>query len=185
MANNKNSKKIDKKNPAKKEPSLAGIKNETKQGIMAVTFFVLAAIFSLASLSKAGVVGDKIFSWLSVLFGIGYYLIPLFFFLLSVSFLKAEEREFNKIKLTGGILFFISGLGLTDLISKTYWTAQGGWFGWLISTPLSKLFGFYASVIILVAILIISCLILFETKLTVDSLFFWRKWKKEKVSQIR
>ncbi|MFA6430687.1 MAG: DNA translocase FtsK 4TM domain-containing protein [Candidatus Paceibacterota bacterium] len=180
MAKNKNNKKIEKKNPVKKD-SVGGIKNETKQGIMAVTFFVLAAIFTLASLSKAGVVGDKVFSWLTVLFGVGYYLIPIFFFLLSISFLKAEEREFNKIKLIGGILFFISGLGLTDLISKTYWTAKGGWFGWLISTPLFKLFGFYASVIILVAILIISCLILFETKLTVESLFFWRKWKKEKI----
>ncbi|MFA6227309.1 MAG: DNA translocase FtsK 4TM domain-containing protein [Candidatus Paceibacterota bacterium] len=155
-----------------------GVKNETKQGIWAVTFFVLAAIFTLASLSKAGVVGDKIYYILSVLLGIGYFLIPLFFFLLSVSFLKAEEREFNKLKVTGGIFFFISGLGLIDLVSKTYWIAQGGKIGWLISTPLLKLFGFYASTIILVAVLIISCLVLFETKLTVESILFWRKWKK-------
>jgi len=182
MAKNKNNKKIEKKNSGTKE-SFGGIKSETKQGILAVTFFVLAAIFALASFAKAGVVGDKIFYILTILFGIGYYLIPLFFFLLAISFFKAEEREFNKIKLVGGLLFFISGLGLTDLISKTYWTAQGGWFGWLISTPLSALFGLYASIIILVAILIISCLVLFETKLTVESLFFWRKWKKEKVEK--
>ena len=156
-----------------------GVKNETKQGIMAVVFFVLAAIFTLASLSKAGWVGDQFFHILSILLGIGYFLIPLFFFLLSISFLKAEEREFNKIKITGGIFFFISGLGLIDLISKTYWTAQGGKIGWLISTPLSKLFGFYASTIILVAVLIISCLIIFETKLTVNSIFFWRRWSKK------
>jgi S-DNA-T family DNA segregation ATPase FtsK/SpoIIIE len=162
----------------KKSGSLHGIKSETKQGIMAVIFFVLAAIFTLASLAKAGWVGDKIYHLLSILLGIGYFLIPLFFFLLSVSFLKAEEREFNKLKVTGGLFFFISGLGLIDLISKTYWTAQGGQIGWLISTPLLRLFGFYASVIILIAVLIISCLILFETKLTVESILFWRKWKK-------
>ena len=155
-----------------------GVKNETKQAIMAVVFFVLAAIFTLASLGKAGPVGTQTFYILSVLLGIGYFLIPLFFFLLSVSFLKAEEREFNKLKIAGGILFFISGLGLIDLISKNYWTAQGGKIGWLISTPLSSLFGFYASTIILVAILIISCLIIFETKLTVNSIFFWRRWNK-------
>jgi S-DNA-T family DNA segregation ATPase FtsK/SpoIIIE len=157
----------------------SSVKNETKQGIMAILFFVLAAIFTLASLSKAGFVGDQLYTAFSYLFGVGYFLIPLFFFLLSVSFLKAEERDFNKLKVFGGILFFVSGLGLIDLISKTYWTAQGGKVGWLISTPLLKLFGFYASTIILVAVLVISCLIIFETKLTVESLLFWRR--KEKV----
>lgn len=175
MANNKKSEKENNKNGVFKS-----VKNETKQGILAVTFFVLAAIFSLASLGKAGPVGDAVFAFLKNLLGIGYFLIPLFFFLLSVSFLKAEEREFNKLKLTGGIFFFISGLGLIDLVSKTYWTAQGGKIGWIISTPLLKLFSFYASIIILIAILVISCLILFETRLTVESILFWKKWGKAK-----
>ena len=155
------------------------VKNETKQAIMAVIFFVLASLFLLASLSKAGVVGNSIYSFFNYLLGIGYFLIPTFFFLLSVSFLKDEERDFNKLKIIGGIFFFISGLGLIDLISKIYWTAQGGKVGWLISTPLLKLFGQTASLIILFALLIISCLIIFETKITTESLFFWRRWFKK------
>jgi len=159
---------------------LSKIKDDTKQGISAVIFFVLSAIFILAAFQKAGVVGDEIYKLLSILLGIGYCLIPIFFILLSISFLKAEEREFNNTKVFGGILFFISGLGLIDLISATYWTAKGGKIGWLISTPLLRFFGFYASVIILIAVLIISCLILFETKLTVESILFWEKFKKDK-----
>jgi len=152
------------------------IKSDTKQAIMAVVFFVLASLFLLASLSKAGVVGNSVYFFFTYLLGIGYFLIPTFFFLLSVSFLRDEERSFNKLKIVGGIFFFASGLGLIDLVSKIYFTAQGGKIGWIISTPLLKFFGQTASLIILSALLIISCLILFETKLTSDSLFFWRRW---------
>lgn len=155
------------------------IKSETKQGIIAVTFFVLFLIFILSPFGKAGMVGNQIYSLLSILLGIGYYLIPLFFLMLSISFFKAEEKEFNKLKVIGGLLFFVSGLGLIDLISKTYWTAQGGKLGWLISTPLLHLFGFYASAIILLAIAVIACLIVFETRLTIQSILFWRKWQKK------
>ncbi|MCX6717469.1 MAG: DNA translocase FtsK 4TM domain-containing protein [Candidatus Taylorbacteria bacterium] len=171
------SKQKDKK--IKKTGFWDSVKTETKQGILAILFFVLSAIFTLASLGKAGFVGIQVYTFLNMLLGIGYFLIPLLFLLLSISFLKSEERNFNKMKLTGGIFFFISGLGLIDLISKTYWTAQGGKVGWLISTPLLKLFGFYASTIILIALLVISCLILFETKLTIESILFWRRWRKD------
>ncbi len=173
---------------ALKEGTLSSIKNETKQGIFAVAFFVLAAIFILASIKTgsvgnevyyAGPVGKEVYHLLSILLGIGYFLLPLFFLMLSISFFKKEERDFNKIKFFGGILFFVSGLGIIDLISKQYWTAQGGQLGWLISTPLFKMFGYYASAIILIALLVISCLVLFETRITVDSIMFWRKNKEE------
>jgi len=177
MASKQKDKKI------KKPEILGGLKAETKQGILAVIFFVLTIIFTLASMGKSGFVGDQIYYFLTILLGIGYFLIPLFFLLLSISFLKSEERNFNKLKLIGGILFFVSGLGLIDLISREYFTAEGGLVGKFISMPIDKMFGFYASSVILVAILIVSCLILFETKLTVESILFWRKWKKEEVDE--
>jgi len=182
------SKNKDRKNNSKsssKENILSSIKNETKQGIFAVAFFVLAIIFILASITNAdggsfaGPVGKEVYHLLSVFLGIGYFLLPLFFLMLSISFFKAEERNLNKLKIFGGIIFFISGLGLIDLVSTQYWTAQGGQLGWVISTPLLKMFGFYASAIILLALLIISCLILFETKFTIESIMFWKKWDKE------
>jgi len=190
MASKIKDKKIQKTNSKSipKEAIFGSIKNETKQGIFAVTFFVLAIIFTLASITTgavgkevyyAGPVGKEVYHLLSILLGIGYFLIPIFFLMLSVSFFKTEERNFNKIKFLGGVLFFVSGLGMIDLISKQYWTARGGKIGWIISTPLFNMFGFYASVIILLALLVISCLILFETRITVDSIMFWRKQKEE------
>lgn len=168
---------------SEKEGVMSSIKNETKQAIYAISFLLLSIIFILSSVGYAGPVGKEVYHLLSVLLGIGYFLLPIFFLMLSISFFKAEEKEFNKIKVFGGVLFFVSGLGLIDLVSKNYWPAsvtyQGGWLGWLISTPLLKMFGFQASVIILLAILIISCLVLFETKITVESLMFWRKNKDD------
>ncbi|TSC65747.1 MAG: Uncharacterized protein G01um101477_352, partial [Candidatus Doudnabacteria bacterium Gr01-1014_77] len=167
---------------------LSSIKNETKQGIFAVAFFVLSIIFILASIKTgsvgaevyyAGPVGKEVYRLLSILLGIGYFLIPIFFLLLSISFFKKEERNFNNIKFLGGVLFFVSGLGIIDLVSRQYWTARGGQLGWVISTPLLNMFGFYTSGIILIALLIISCLVLFETRITVDSILFWRKSKVE------
>ena len=168
-----------------KENILSGIKHQTRQGIFAVVFIVLAIIFILASINNsdggsfAGPVGKEIFKILFLFLGIGYFLLPVFFLMLGISFFKAEEKNLNKLKIFGGLFFFISGLGLINLISTQYWIAQGGYVGWVISTPLLKMFGFYASAIILIALLIISFLILFETKLTIDSLMFWKKKEKE------
>ena len=179
MAAKQKEKPVKKNDP--KTSSWSRIKSETKQAIIAITFLVLFVIFLLSAFGKAGMVGDQIYHYLSELLGIGYYLIPLFFLMLSISFFRSEEKEFNRIKVVGGLLFFISGLGLIDLVSRTYWTAAGGWLGHIISSPLLNLFSFVASTIILLALVIISCLILFETRVTVESILFWKKWQKKDV----
>ncbi|MGB8815808.1 MAG: DNA translocase FtsK 4TM domain-containing protein [Minisyncoccia bacterium] len=172
--------KSSQKKGAKKD-FITGLKNETKQGIFAIMFFVIAILFSLAPLQKAGVVGEKTYTIFSYLLGIGYFLIPILFLMLSISFLLNEERVLNKLKITGGILFFISSLGIIDAISRTYFVvAKGGLLGKFISLPLLKLFGLSATLVILIAVLIISILVLFETKFTIDTIFFWRRWKKNR-----
>lgn len=174
-----------KEKPVKKNDSKMSswdkIKGETKQAIIAITFLALFVIFLLSAFGKAGMVGDQIYHYLSLLLGIGYYLIPLFFLMLSISFFRSEEKEFNRIKIAGGLLFFVSGLGLIDLVSRTYWTADGGWLGHIISTPLLNLFSFTASVIILLALIIIACLILFETRVTIESILFGKNGRKKKL----
>jgi S-DNA-T family DNA segregation ATPase FtsK/SpoIIIE len=169
-----------KKEDKKKNDSIGTfVKRETKQGILTVVFFVLAAIFVLAPLSRAGLVGSELYLVFSKLFGIGYYLIPIFFLSLSISFFRSEEQDFTKLKVFGGIFFFVSGLGIIDALFL-----KGGLVGSFISTPLLRLFSFDAALIILFALLIVSCLVLFETKLTVESLLFWKKkGKAEKESK--
>lgn len=171
-----------KKIPAVPLPSnpLKNLKRETKHSIMAIVFFLLAVLTILASLDLSGVVGQtfyKGFEWLS---GVGYFLLPVIFILLAISFLKQEEREFNGLKTTGAILLFISGLGVISSLARILeWTRDGGHIGKLISSLFFYLFGSTASLIILSAFIIISCLILLEAELTMDTLCFWRRFRKE------
>ena len=73
-------KKNKKINPrSSNENILSGIKHQTRQGIFAVIFIVLAIIFVLASINNsdggsfAGPVGQEIYKILSLFLGIGYF----------------------------------------------------------------------------------------------------------------
>lgn len=160
-------------NPLKK------LKKETRHSILAVTFFLLAILFILASFELFGPVGDKLFSGLTWLSGMGYYLLPILFVMLSISFLKKEEREFSGLRTVGALLFFLAGLGILSTLAKILtWTHDGGNIGTAISGLSVWLFGSTATLIILSAVIIISCLILFESELTIDTLCFWRRFRK-------
>ncbi len=176
-------KKMVKKNKkeAREESSkpsvLSHMKDETKQGIYMVVFFLLALLTALAAFHGAGPVGEKILTGLKYLFGIGYYLLPLVFFILGISFLKTEKRNFQTLKTIGGVIFLLSSLGIIDLVArKPEGITDGGIIGWLVASPMDYLFAFWASLIIFIALIIISCLVLFETKFTIDTLCFWKRF---------
>lgn len=151
---------------------LGELKDETIQAILAVIFFVLAFLVLLAAFGKAGYVGTHIYSFFKKLFGVGYFLIPIFFIMLGITYLKELDRKFELTKIGGAVLFFVSGLGLTNLLPH----APGGIVGNWISGPLLNLFDLYATIILLFAILIISFIVTFETKITLDTILFWRRF---------
>jgi len=100
--------------------------------------------------------------------------------MLTISFLKQEEREFSGMKTIGALLFFISGLGIISTLANILeWTRNGGKIGEVISGLFMWLFGSTATLIILSALVIIAGLILFESQLTVDTLCFWRRFRKD------
>lgn len=143
-----------------KIPSLFdGLSEETLHGVWAIFFFVLAIFFSLAALSWAGVVGSSVFTSLNMLFGIGYYLIPLLFLMIAISYAGSLRKQLGGLRIFGSILFFISSLAFIDLIFES----GGGLVGKYISSPLSSLFD-KATGVILIALIIISVLILFDLR---------------------
>lgn len=138
------------------------IKKETKDGIIAISLFLLMTLSMLASFDKAGMVGKFLFNYLSKLLGVGYYLIPIASLILGISFIKnIEDRKFALHRLLGTLIFFFAGLGIIDIVF-----GNGGIIGKYISAPTMKLFDFYAGITILCALLIASVLIIFESKLT-------------------
>lgn len=140
---------------------------ETVQGVSAIVFFVLAIFTSLAIWEKAGIVGHYTFSLFSYLIGVGYYLLPLIFFVLGLTFIRNLHRSFDSAKLYGAIIFLFSILGIIDIVS----TGSSGKVGALVAYPLVKLFEQTASLVFLSALVIISILIAFNEELDLKNLF--------------
>lgn len=157
---------------------VSGLKDETRHAVFSIIFFVFAILFILASLDKAGLVGHYIFIWLSALFGIGYFILPILLILLAISFLKETRPNFALSTGGGALLFMLSTLGIIDIISKN---ASGGIVGKIVSVPVLKLFDTTAGLILLIAILAVSFLIMFDTRPRLEPLILlFKKLFKQK-----
>ena len=139
----------------------SNLKTETKHGIWAVVFFVLALVLFMASFGMAGVAGGFFYKILHYLLGVGYVLLPTLFLLLGISFLNSGRPNIGWTRTISSFLFLLSGLGMIDIASSEH---SGGFLGKILAIPLVSLFDIYASVIFLGALLIISLLVMFDTK---------------------
>lgn len=146
-------------------PSLLEITSrETRNAILGVVSIVVAVILLLAAFGIGGQVGGVIYRFFTYLFGVGYYLISIVFILLAISLFRSEERDFAKRQIIGSVLLFISSLGLVDLVLGS----RGGVVGHFISSPLVSLFETVVSGIVLVALVVISVLVIFDTSIRLD-----------------
>ena len=169
--------KNNKKGNRDAEPGLVKLKDETVSWIFAVSFFVLFIIFILAPLGMAGGVGNKVYDVLKVLFGLGYFLLPLLSILLSISFAKSIKHSFGTIRAIGAGIFFFSSLALLDLT----FLGKGGFVGEILQKPLVKLFDVYATSVILGALIIISILVIFDAAINFSSVLnIFRREKENK-----
>lgn len=164
------------------------LKEETSHGILATCFFIVGFFFLLASFDKAGIAGIYSYSTLSVIFGLGYFLIPALFFLLSISYFLSHEKRFPISRILGSLLFFVSGLGILSLTHEK----RGGVIGDMIAKPMLAYFDLYAG-FLLVGLLAISSLIIFNTRpnrthfenISNSIVFFFQKiFRAKKASEV-
>ena len=166
--------------PKKKKLDL---KDETKQGVLAIIALVLAIFFLLSSAGIAGGAGRMLYKVGSSIFGYGYFLFPLCLILLGLSFLRPVRPNIISNRLIGGLILFLGSLGL---ISILFADRAGGFVGYWLAFPLLKLFDVYTSIIFLSAIIVIAALIVFDTTFTLEWRLFgrhcrdwWPRRKKE------
>ncbi len=143
------------------------LKKETAQGIYAIIFFILGVFLILAAFEGAGVVGNTTYKFLSALFGIGYFIIPILFFLMSASYIRYLSSSFGILKKVSAIIFFLAGIGLVDATVAGY----GGAFGGMIASPLIGLLDIFVTLLVLWGLVIASLLILLDAKLPPLSFF--------------
>ncbi len=148
---------------------------EVKKTIVLVTFLGLTIIFIISALGKGGSLGLFIYKSLSNLFSLGYYLLPLIFFLIAFSLVGKVGRNFAfGFTLLSGFVFLISSLGFFEIIIP----GSGGFLGSIIGN-LKTPFGLINALVISLMLMVISFLIMINRPLKLP------KFKKgqEKTSQ--
>ncbi len=149
----------------KKVEQKGRLKEETKHTVVGVVFLVLSLFFVIAGFGSGGIVGSSTKELLSYLFGIGYALAPIFFAVLGITFMRIGRPSVAYMKIVGSLLFLVGALGLVDV--ATVDTHRGGvigqFFAYIFVTPFDTL----GAILFLGAFLIISIIILFDTRPTI------------------
>lgn len=145
------------------------ISQETKNGIWAIVSFSLSVLTILGFVGKGGKVGNLFTELSQTLFGWGFFIIPVIFILMGVSFIRSFSRKTHKSTFVGLIIFLLGVLGVFfifgDNIGLDKRIIQGGYLGVIFGYPLLSSLGFISSLVVLIAILFISILIALDIPL--------------------
>ncbi len=139
--------------------SRLGLAESTVYAVFSVIFFVIGLFFLLAAFEKAGVAGRVLYGNLDKLLGVGYYLLPILFFLLATSYFRSVKTNLAITNILGSLLFCLSGLGLIEVFAP----GNAGILGRILGSPLVRLFDISGAAVLLAAVFAISLLVLFNT----------------------
>lgn len=158
------------RNGARVLEAFSAVPGETWRGTVGVTLFVLAVLLLLSAGGMAGTAGHSLYEGLRYLFGIGYFLLPVVLLVAAFSLFRSAEgeRSVGPVRITGGVLFFISALGICGVVAPEL----GGVTGALFAAPLVRAFEAVASIVLLSGLFVISLLLLFDSGLWVG---LWQK----------
>ncbi|MFA5736595.1 MAG: DNA translocase FtsK 4TM domain-containing protein [Candidatus Paceibacterota bacterium] len=161
------------------DQSRANLKDETKKAILAVIFFASSIFFILSCFDIAGPAGQIIYNLFYKLFGNGALLLPILLILLGVYLLRSLKFSLSFSRIVGGLIFFLASLGIIQtIVGET----SGGVIGKLLASPLLRYFDFYASLIFLAALILISLIITFDSH-QILGFGLWQKFFKKKIGE--
>ncbi len=145
---------------------------ETKKGILIIFLFALAGLSVLSLFDLAGSAGKFLEDALASFFGLGRFLIPLI--LIALGYIRLNEKKYqpSSSNYFGFFLFILSFSAILqlNLIDEDPFLLDnlargGGYVGLILAYPLLKIMGSAATLIILIAFLISSLLLTFNTSL--------------------
>ncbi|MBP9821881.1 MAG: DNA translocase FtsK 4TM domain-containing protein [Candidatus Pacebacteria bacterium] len=164
--------------PKEEKVSTFDLGQETRNSIWGIASFSLALLSLLSFVGKAGKAGELFNITSRSLFGWGFFIIPVAFIFLGVSFVKSLSRKVYTSAVFGTVLFILTFLGLFYIFGGGDTHArvvQGGYLGVILGYPLLASVGFTASTIVLIALSMIAVLI--SLNISISDLFA----KKEEV----
>jgi S-DNA-T family DNA segregation ATPase FtsK/SpoIIIE len=164
-----------------KKGGFRSVEPKTRHGILAIVSFLIAFFFILAPLGGAGKAGTVSYEFLEYLFGFGFFILPILSVILGLSFAQETRPHFAGTTLGGGLLFFLSALGL---VSALFGEPKGGLIGGFVTAPLLSFFDVYFTVIALAGLLFISLLLIFSAGLPRPTLALFRRKKEEEITPL-
>lgn len=152
---------------------------ETKKGVAVIVFIVLFFICALALFGAAGRVGQYVSKFLVFGFGVIAYFVPIAFLLIGIALYRQEidaekpshyyfRTYFGTFLLAGSFAGLIhafymhGGQSALELVSQS---RGGGYLGALFAYPFFALTGFWASLVFLIALMVIGILVTFDVSL--------------------
>jgi DNA segregation ATPase FtsK/SpoIIIE, S-DNA-T family len=159
----KNGKKKRKKKDEEEDGGFSvGISQETRNSIAGIFCLLIVVVSILAFVGKAGTAGEQFNIFARMLFGWGFFIIPIAFLMLGVAFIKSIHRQIATSAIFGTILFVLSVLGVFYSIGHgdaDQRIIQGGWLGVALGWPLFNFLGFWATLVILGGLVVVSVLL--------------------------
>jgi S-DNA-T family DNA segregation ATPase FtsK/SpoIIIE len=122
----------------------------------------VAVVSVLAFVGKAGSAGIYFDAIARSLFGYGFFIVPVAFAMLGVAFIKSIHRKVALSALLGTLLFVLSVLGVFYSLGEGATTdriVQGGYLGVGLGWPLLSFLGFWATMVILAGLVVVSVLL--------------------------
>ncbi len=144
---------------------LFDLEAQTKKAILAILFFGFAIIIILSIWHKAGPFGEMIFGGFHYLFGWGYFVLPVVFLMMAFEFLKSRRKHIFFATIFGAALLFVSTLGTLELLFPN--KDNVGVVGYIIALSLGKIFGFWASLVLLFAFVLVSLVMVLNIPLKI------------------
>ena len=145
--------------------------SETKKGIFAIVCFALAIVSFLSFFNGAGIFGSYFLKISKMFFGKGFFIISLSFIIIGLAIivprfnLADKKTRIYRAVLIGIILFILSVLGIFYVFGSKD-INSGGYLGLILGYPMFKYLGFWASLVVLFSLLIISFLVTFNVSFT-------------------
>jgi len=175
MAKDKTSKKFNdgKHNGQRKlAPSGPSLHPETKRWVSIILFITLTLISFLALFNLAGPVGKLIMGLMSQAFGVLAFITPLILLAIALIIYYRDRLRIKGVNYFGAIIFILSLTALFNLfipLEQMFDAIEagngGGYVGLILSYAFLNIMGFWASLIVVIALIIIGLLLIMNTSI--------------------
>ena len=161
----KNKKKVRKKNM----PRACLLPQIVWSKIFALFLWILASIFLLSFFKAAGVGGDYLLRAFIFLIGKVVYSLPLILALIGFFVFKSRHRQYFLTSCLGFLFLILGTTGILAVIGGDQ--RMGGMLGFLLTWPFIRLFGFWISQFVFLAVVAAGIIVFWH--------LFWKKSEKE------